>query len=398
MNMAQHSTTSTFSLSRQDLLGRRNSKWNKYDEHVIPSWIADMDCGVAPAIQEAMEALVRQQDYGYPLRDGDRADLAVSRAFCERMARLYDWQTEADLVQPLADLVQATFASLVAYSKPGDGVILHLPAYGPFHDAIHTTGRKLIPWYMRDNGAGWDANVDALEGLITPDTRILILCNPQNPTGHIFSREELMRIGEIAEKHDLIVVSDEIHCDILFDGAVHIPLCSLSPEFAKRTVTLNSATKSFNIPGTRCAVIHFGTAALRDRFLKSMPRRMLGTPSVFGIDATVAAWRDSDDWLAATMSHLTKMRNLTFDRINAEMPAIRLHKPEATYMAWLDCSAFKLGEPAGAFFLREAGIAFNAGEVFDPARQDFCRINFATSREILDEILNRMAEAIRKVS
>src|SRR5690606_36722982 len=128
----------------------------------------------------------------------------------------------------------------------------------------HSTNRKLIPWYMRDNGTVWDGNVHALEALITPDTRVLIVCNPQNPTGHVFSREELLQIGDIAEKHDLIIVSDEIHCDILFDNAAHIPLCSLSPQIAARTFTLNSASNSFNIPLMRCAVIHFGTAALRD--------------------------------------------------------------------------------------------------------------------------------------
>lgn len=390
--------TPIFGLDMEQLRARRNSKWAKYGHDVIPAWIADMDCTTAPAVQAAIQVLVNQQDYGYPLRDGERADFAVSRAFCERMSQLYRWKTGPAHVQPLADLVQATFAALTVYSAPGEGVILQLPAYGPFHEAIHTTGRRLVPWHMRDNGEGWDGNIDALEALITEDTRILVLCNPQNPTGHVFSRAELEAIGQLVIRHNLVVLSDEVHCDILFDGRQHIPLASLSPAIAAHTVTLNSATKSFNIPGLRCAVVHFGSDSLRDRFLQRMPRRMLGTPSVFGIDATVAAWTRSDEWLKKAVAHLQDMRDLATEAIARDMPGIRCHTPEATYMAWLDCSALDLGEPAANFFLREAKVAFTAGEEFDPDRADFCRLNFATSRPLLSEILDRMTQALHRHS
>jgi len=384
-------------LSLEALRGRRNSKWTKYGPDVIPCWIAEMDFSVAPSIQSIMERMVAEQDYGYPLRDGDRADLAVSTAFVHWMKTRFGWETKADLVQPVADLVQATFAAIMAFTKPGDGVMLHLPAYGPFHEAINSTGRRMVVQRMRDTGQSYDLDLDEMTRLADHGTRMMILCNPQNPTGHVFSRAELEAIGALAVERDMIIVSDEIHADLVFEGR-HIPMASLSPEIAARTITLNSATKSFNIPGLRCAVMHFGTAELRDRFLSVFPRRVLGAPSVAGIDATVAAWREGAEWLDGITAHLKEMRDLATDRITREAPGLRVIRPEATYMLWVDCTKLGLNEPAFAYFLREAGLAFNAGEAFDPECAQFVRFNFATSRPIVEEICDRLVKAAARLS
>jgi cystathionine beta-lyase len=225
---------------------------------------------------------------------------------------------------------------------------------------------------------------------------MFVLCNPQNPTGRVFSREELMSIAELVLEHDLIVISDEIHSDLIYPGHKHIPFASLGPDIAARTVTLNSATKSFNIPGLRCALIAFGSAQLLARFHRRIPPRLTGSISIIGIDATVAAWTECQGWLDAVMRHMLKARNHVAEVLAAETPDVNFRVPEATYLAWLDCS--KVGLPASAFqfFLDNARIGFSAGESFDPNCPQFVRFNFATSMPILDQILERFIDAVNR--
>jgi cystathionine beta-lyase len=388
--------TISFELTQPALQARRNSKWNQYDPDVLPAFVADMDFSVAAPIQTAIERIVRDRDYGYPLRDGQKADRTVANAFAQRMKSRYGWELSPDLVMPVADLVQGTYAPILAFSDPGDGIVLQIPNYPPFRDAISTTERKLLPLPMRDEGTRYAFDLAELEALVDKQTRIFVLCNPQNPTGRAFSREELLALGQFAIEHDLIVISDEIHSDLVYPGQQHIPFASLGADIAARTVTLNSATKSFNIPGLRCALIAFGTEELRQRFHKRIPFKLTGQGNIIGVDATVAAWNECQPWLDAVMKHLLKARNRVKDVLAAEAPEIHFHAPEATYLAWLDCSKLRLSTSAFRFFLDNARIGFSAGETFDPNCAQFVRLNFATSIPILDKILDRMIVATRQ--
>jgi cysteine-S-conjugate beta-lyase len=340
---------------------------------------------------------VHEGDYGYPLRDGKRIDAAVASAFAVRMKSLYGWDVATDLVIPVSNLVQATYAPLMAFSDLGDGVILQTPNYPPFREAITSTDRRLIALPMRDNGTRYAFDLAELK-TAGKDARIFILCNPQNPTGRVFSRDELLAIARFAIDHDLIVISDEIHSDLVYPGHQHIPFASLGPEIAARTVTLNSATKSFNIPGLRCAVIAFGSEELRGRFHKRIPYKLLGQCNIIGVDATVAAWTESQAWLDAVMAHLAEARELLRQVLAAEAPAVHFHAPEATYLAWLDCSRVKQSSTAFQFFLDHARIGFSAGESFDPDCAQFVRFNFATSMPILEEILDRFVSTIKQAA
>jgi cysteine-S-conjugate beta-lyase len=395
-NIMTSPETISFELSQSALQARRNVKWNQYGTDVLPAFIADMDFAVAAPIQAAIERIVRERDYGYPLRDGERADRLVAKAFAKRMQFRFGWELSPDLVLPMADLVQGTYAPILAFSDPGDGVVLQTPNYPPFRDAINTTERRLLALPMRDDGTRHVFDMAELAKLVDQRTRIFVLCNPQNPTGRVFSRDELKALGQFAVERDLIVISDEIHSDLVFPGQQHIPFASLGPEIAARTITLNSATKSFNIPGLRCALIAFGSEDLRNRFHKRIPLRLTGSVNIVGADATVAAWSECQPWLDVVMQHLLKARNRVKDVLAVEAPEIRFHAPEATYLAWLDCSQLGLSTPAFQFFLDKARIGFSAGETFDPDCAQFVRFNFATSMPILDEILERMVAAIRK--
>jgi cystathionine beta-lyase len=395
-NIMTSTETIEFELGQSALQARRNAKWNQYDADVLPAFVADMDFAVAAPIQAAIERIVRDGDYGYPLRNGEKADRLVANAFAKRMKSRYGWELSPDLVMPLADLVQGTYAPILAFSDPGDGIVLQIPNYPPFRDAINTTERKLLPLPMRDDGTRHVFDMAELEKLVDKRTRIFVLCNPQNPTGRVFSRDELLALGQFAIEHDLIVISDEIHSDLVYPGQQHIPFASLGPEIAVRTVTLNSATKSFNIPGLRCALIAFGSEDLRNRFHKRIPLKLTGSPNIVGADATVAAWNECQPWLDAVMEHLLKARNRVKDVLAVEAPEIHFHAPEATYLAWLDCSKLGLSTSAFQFFLNNARIGFSAGETFDPNCAQFVRFNFATSMPILDKILDRIVVATRQ--
>ncbi|MGE0768236.1 MAG: MalY/PatB family protein [Hyphomicrobiaceae bacterium] len=390
-----HSTIENFLLSREALQARRNAKWSQYEADVIPAYVADMDVRVAPEVQAAIRASVDIADYGYPMRNGNKVDYAVAEAYSRRMSRLYGWQAEPELAVPLSDLVQATYAAVMAFSDAGDGIIVQVPNYPPFKAAALDTGRRFVPLHMIDDGKRHVFDLGELESRMSPDVKVFVLCNPQNPTGRVFERDELEAILAFAEKHNLIVLSDEIHSDLVHDGNRHIPFAALGAEAACRTVTLNSATKSFNIPGLRTAVMHFASPELMDRFRKRFPSRIMGSVNALGADATVAAWDHGDAWLRSIVTHLGAMRDRLILRLNSAIPSIRFYRPEATYLAWLDCSALGIEGTAFDFFHRQARVAFSPGENFSPGAEKFVRLNFATSEVILDEIIDRMIAALK---
>lgn len=383
--------TATTELGIEALRARRTTKWHKFPADVLPAWVADMDFTVAPAVVEALERLLRAQEFGY----ADRAGV-LEAAFVRRMASRFGWQTRAEDVHPVADLVQASFASVTAFSEPGDGVVLQLPSYPPFQDAIRGTGRRLLGNHMRDDGTRWRLDLAAYDAAPDPRARVMIFCHPQNPTGRAFSRAELEEVAAFAIRHDLIVVSDEIHADIVYPGGKHIPLASLGSDIAARTVTITSATKGFNIPALRCAALHFGAPALRERFFARLPARLLGSPSVTGTDATVAAWDQGQAWFDDILGRLQANRDWLARTLPQALPGVAMRLPEATYLAWLDCTALDLGMPAGQFFLERARVGLNSGEAFGERYGAFCRLNFATSPAILEQILGRMAEAVAR--
>ena len=307
----------TFELGIDALRARRTNKWHKFPDDVLPAWVADMDFGVAAPVLEAMHRLVRAQEFGYAARAG-----VLEAAFVRRMASRFGWQTQAEDAHPVGDLVQASFASVMAFSDPGDGVVLQLPSYPPFQDAINATGRRLLDNHMRDTGTRWQLDLDAYDAAPDPRARVLIFCHPQNPTGRCFTRDELQAVAAFAIRHDLIVVSDEIHADIVYAGGTHIPLASLGPDIAARTITITSATKSFNIPALRCAVLHFGAPALRERFFARLPARLLGAPGVTGVDATVAAWDNGQPWFEEALIRLQANRDWLARTLPQALPGI----------------------------------------------------------------------------
>ena len=385
-----------FALPVETMRARRGIKWKRYGETVLPAFIADMDFAVAEPVQSAVRRIVDQQDYGYYHRE----DLdGLESAFAERMRVRFGWEPTPERTLPITDLLQGIAAALVAFSEPGDGVLVQTPIYPPFLSGIDGTGRRRVLNPMLDSGSRLVVDADGLLRVVDDRTRVVLLCNPHNPSGRAFEREELEAIGRVAVERDLVIVSDEIHCDLVYPGGRHIPTGSLGDEIAARTVTVNSATKGFNIAGLRCAVIHFGSDELHERFRRAIPERLLGGVNAIGIDATIAAWRQGQPWLDEVMGRLRANRDRVAAWVAELVPAIHSYPPEATYLAWLDCS--RLALPAASpqeFFLQEAKVALGAGGDFGPGGEACVRLNFATSAPILDEVLERMAAAIRQAA
>ncbi|MBW2291876.1 MAG: PatB family C-S lyase [Deltaproteobacteria bacterium] len=377
------------SLDVERLKARVSEKWNTYPPDVLPAWVAEMDYPLADPIREVLATALENNDLGYPI--GLR-DTGLPKVFSERMADRYGWETDLRRVDVITDIVQGIYVAVEVLSEPGDGVIVQTPIYPPFLSAVADTKRRLVENRMVAGHDGWEIDFDALRAAIDERTRIFLLCNPHNPTGRVFRRDELEQIAQIACEHNLVVVADEVHSDLVFDARVHIPIASLSEEIATRTITLTSATKAFNIPGLRCAVAHFGSEHLQQRY-RSIPHSIRGGVGLLGIYATIAAWQRSQAWLDEVRAYLEGNRDYLADFASTRLPNIVYHPNEATYLAWLDCSAAEIPGSPATHILEDQRLALNDGRTFGEGFEKFARLNFATSRRILAEILERVEKA-----
>jgi cystathionine beta-lyase len=378
-----------FLLNAGHLRARNGGKWKTHPADVLPAWVAEMDFKVAPAVQEVIEHFTDLQDYGY----GQMTDaIPLFESFAAWMSRRHGWQPDPALTHATTDVVQGLVATMVAFSQPGDGVIAQTPVYPPFLRFTASTGRRVVENPLIDDGQRFVVDLDGLEQAAASASMIL-LCNPHNPTGRVFERAELEGIARIAADHDLTIVSDEIHADLIYPGPAHIPMETI-PGAISRTVTLTSATKGFNIPGLRTAIAHFGSAELKERFDKMLPDHLLGGPSRFGVAATIAAWRDGEAWLDEVMLYLDRNRAIVAEW--ATRNQLVHHVPESTYLAWLGCRHLKLqtGATPQQYFLEDARVALSEGADFGEPGQGHVRLNFATSTEILEEILTRLSATL----
>ena len=377
-------------LSVQRLRARRNNKWRHYPDDVLPAWVADMDFAAAKPIREFIAEMAENSDFCYPLKPPYPQ---LERALAERMRQRFGWEVDGSPVELVNDVVQGICIALKTLGDAGNGTVIQPPIYGPFLEATRDTGRPPVFNPLVISGESYAIDFDQLESVIAENARFLLLCNPHNPSGRVFSRVELERLAEAALRHDLVILSDEIHADLVYPGTEHIPIATLGPEVEARTVTFVSASKAFNTAGLRAALAVFGSPSLHQRF-SAFPRRLRGGLNAFGAEAMRIAWSECDDWLQQTLAYLEGNRDLLAQAAPQELPGVTYRKPEATYFAWLDCRALMLGEEPFDFFLREARVALEPGLNFGPQGAGFARLNFATSKEILWQILTRMNDSL----
>lgn len=375
------------SLTAEKLRSKACAKWQNYPADVLPLWVADMDFPVSDKIKDALRAYADSDNFGYPAMDGHPG---VKEATLKRLSERHGWTLEAKDLSLINGIVPGLFLSVMALSSAQDEVIVPSPIYGPFKMAIEMTGRKgvFVPLLEPD----YELDFDALEKSVTPASRILMLCNPHNPVGRVFRRDELEKLADFALRHRLWVVSDELHSDLIFSGHKHIPFATLGHEIAQRTLTLFGPTKTFNIAGLKIGFAAAQNPELLNRF-ETVGAGLMGKPNVFAQTALVAAFNEGDAWLNETLSYLEANRDFIGEYLKTHLPQIGYRAAEGTYLAWLDMRKLELENPE-AFALEQAKVALNNGAWFGPGGEGFLRLNFATSRGILSEALERLKTAI----
>jgi cystathionine beta-lyase len=367
--------------------GTSSQKWERYTgRDVIPMWVADMDFRSPPAVITALHARVDHGVFGYTSAPDELPQVIV-----EHLARDCDWRIEPQWIVWLPGLVTGLNLACLLAGEPGDAVVTLTPIYPPFLSAPRHAHRQCIRVPLADTRDGWVIDFDCLAAAITPRTRMLMLCNPHNPVGRVYTRDELLRLVDLCLRHDLWICSDEIHYGLVLDlGKRHVPLAALSPEIATRSLTLMAPSKTYNIPGLGMSFAVVPDVALRQQLLKAMAGF---TPSVntLGFSAALAAYRDSGAWHAALLDYLRGNRDLVEQSV-AAMPGLLMHHVEATYLAWID--ARKTGVVDAHRFFEEAGVGLSDGKDFGaPA---FVRLNFGCRRALLETALDRMSIALTR--
>jgi len=375
-------------------IDRRHSdsqKWMRYrGREVIPMWVADMDFECAPAILEALEGRLREGVFGYA-----GPTQSTVEAVIEAMESRYGWRVDPEWLVWLPGLVRGLNLACRAIGSQGDSVATLTPVYSPFLSAPRHAERELIgipvPW----KGDRWEIDWDHLEASITARTGLFMLCNPHNPLGRVFRRDELERLADLCLRHDLIVCSDEVHCELILDPIPHTPLATLSPEIARHTITLMSPSKTFNTAGIACGFAIIPDVKTRVAF-KRAGAGILAEVSCFGFTACEAAYRHGESWRLALLDQLRTNRDRIMEFVRDELPEIETTPIEATYLAWLNISKLGLNDPVAYF--EGHGVGLSGGREFGDT--DYVRLNFACPYETLErglECLKRGVEAAGSV-
>ena len=368
-----------------DRHGTASVKWNKYGSRdIIPMWVADMDFACAPAVVEALRRRVDHPIYGYSEPPPGLVDATISHLENE-----YGWKIQPEWIVWLPGLVVGLNVVCRAFGREGADVLTAVPIYPPFLSAPANAARHAVRVQMVEANGAWHWDMAALERAITPSSRLLLLCNPHNPVGRVFSRDDLREIADACARHNLILCSDEIHNGLVLDpDKRHIPVASLSEEIAQRTVTLMSASKTFNLPALGCAYAIASNPDVRAKLKKAMAG-IVHHVGLMGYIATEAAYRNGKDWQLALLDHLRGNRNLV-EREIAKMQGLRIWHAEATYLSWIDARELRTDDPLQ--FFSDAGVGLYDGALF--GAPGFLRLNFACPRPLLERALERMARAV----
>ncbi|HEU4437730.1 MAG TPA: MalY/PatB family protein [Methylomirabilota bacterium] len=368
-----------------------SNKWRKYPADVLPFWVADMDFRSPEPVVRAMRERVEHGVYGYGFDDPEFAEV-----FADRAQKRYGWKISPEAVVLVAGVIPGFNVACRALTSPGDGLLMQVPVYPPIlrSPGNHGLTRDAAPLGRQRDGR-YVADLDALRAAIHERTRAFLLCNPHNPVGRVFTREELTGMAATCLERGLPIIADEIHCDLLYSGQRHVPIASLGPEVEQRTITLMAPSKTFNLAGLKVSVAVIPNASLRERFLAARGDLVQAQVNIMGYAAALAAYRDGHDWLEQLMRYLEANRDYLAQYVARHLPGITMVTPEGTYLAWLDCCGAR---PAAAdpftFFLERAKVAFNDGALFGPGGEGFVRLNFGTPRALLTEGLERMRRAL----
>lgn len=373
--------------SLADLRRRRSEKWATYPEDVLPAFVAEMDCALAEPITRTLLEAVERGDTGYAHPAG------LAEAFAGFAQDWFGWTVDPRRVVAVPDVMIGVAEVLRLTTPPDSGVIINTPAYPPFFPTIPEYGRRVVDVPLLRTASGWDLDFAGLEEAFRSGARAYLLCNPHNPTGRVFGREDLERVAALAGRYGAVVVADENHAPLALAGSLHTPYVSLGEPAASNAATVISAAKAWNLAGLKCAVVVAGSAALRAR-LDALPAETISRTGHLGVLAAIAAYREGGPWLRAVLAHLDANRALLADLLAARLPGVGYQPPQASYLAWLDCTRLRLGDDPARRFLERGRVALARGLDFGPNGAGFARLNMGTSRELLAEAVARMAASL----
>lgn len=369
-------------------IDRRHSdslKWRKYgDRDILPLWVADTDFRSADCIIDALQQRVAHGIFGYGFPQEELIDVIIAR-----MSSRYGWQIQPEWLVFLPGVVTGLNLCVRTFTEAHQGTVAPTPIYPPFRSAASLAARDQINAPLVLQEQRWVVDFDALDAQLTGNEKLLMLCNPQNPGGTVYRRAELEAQLRFAQRHDLLVCSDEIHCDLLLEpGVEHIPFASLSEDAAQRSVTLLSPSKSFNIAGLGASLAIIPNRELRERF-NQQRKGIVPDVDVLALVAATAAWRDGQPWLEAQLAYLRSNRDALVQHVNT-LPGLNMVAPEGSYLGWIDASQLNVASPA--LFFEKHGLGFSAGRDFGDDK--FVRFNFGCQRDLLNEALRRMTLAL----
>lgn len=378
--------------------GTHSEKWDGMLDHygkddLLPMWEADMDFYTAPCIKEALVKRAEHSIYGYTYREDSFFDSIISW-----QSRRNNWNLEKEWIRNSTGAIPAISNAVHAFTKPGEKIIIQDPVYYRFFDSITLNGRRVLHNTMVYENGKYSIDFDDLEKQVDENVKMLVLCNPQNPVGKVFSKEELLKIGEFCVKHNITILADEIYSDIVFSDQKHIPIASLSKELEMSTVTIFGPGKGFNLSGLKPTIIAIPNPKLRASYDLVAQANQIYLKNIFSIEAIEAAYNHGEEWLDEVIKYLEANRDFMVDYVNKNIPKVKILKPDGTYIAWLDFNELGMNdEELEKFALEKIKIGFKYGYTFGNGGQGFQRINFATPRSVLLDGLQRIERAVKSL-
>lgn len=366
-----------------------SAKWNWYDEDVLPMWVADMDFRSPEPVIEALNERVNHGIFGYGFPPE-----GLKTAIVSHLLEMHNWDVIEDQLDFISGVVTGFTHAIYTLTEPGDGILIQTPVYPPILKAPEAAGRRCVQNELQRQADGrYEIDFEDFSAKARDGVKLFILCNPHNPVGRVFSKAELTRMAEICLENNVLICSDEIHSDLVFSGFRHIPIASISPEIAEKTVTYFAPSKTFNLAGLGTSVYVASSPVIRKQLSKTMTM-LLGHPNILGLYAAKAAYQHGRDWLKAVMVYLEKNRDFLLAYCKRELPEMRVSTPEGTFLAWLDCRELGLDCSPQRFFLEKARVGLNDGCDFGVQGEGFARLNFGCPQELLEEGLSRMKTAL----
>lgn len=374
--------------TESELRSRGSAKWTAFPD-AIGAFVAEMDFGLAPVVRSALHAEIDAARTGYlPLA----MSTALADATADWCADRYAWEVPTERIRPVADVLTGLDLVLQRYSDPAKPVVVVTPGYMPFLLIPQRSGREIIEVPSPEVDGRYELDLEAIDRAFTAGADTLVLCNPWNPVGRVLTREELVALSEVVERHGGRVFSDEIHAPLVFPSHRHVPYASVDEAAANHTITAISASKAFNLPGLKCAQLVFSNDADAARY-EEVAGLVAHGASGFGVAANIAAYTEGGEWLDGVLDYLDESRLLVGAQLAERLPQVGYRAPEGTYIGWLDVRALDLGEKPADVIRERAGVALTDGAACGEAGRGFVRLIMATPQPVLEEVVDRLARA-----